>query len=551
MRHLAWTALAWLTCAAAGQTAPADAPVPPQLTADQGAGLVRLARMAMRRYLTHRMPADEMPVVRELEALTRRSNVAAVTLRSRGAVKAFQVGEGQDLCTNVIAAALRAMRSSELPDRVDRKVLDALTVEVEVLSAVQPVGRADLARSIVPGRTGLVYSRAAGKAWILPSRAYVLGLDADGMRRRAMEGLPLRGETASRRGELGLFLTRHYVGFPGGRTLELFRGKDLARRRKIDQKALRAAAEQVGQYLLRRQDADGRYVPHASRASLRDHLYAAWAMAQLARRVPRGPFGRSAAAAAAYAARQVDRAGGAARVPAGTQRDTIAATALLALALGEGRGDEKDRKLREDLVAGLAAELEKIDFAKLPGRPKAASAALYLAFLALVAGEQPAAARAEKIAKLRKGILLFTPGGAPERLWAYRAGLTDALPLAGSDQLLDPSALRQLAGEGLPDEKGGFAPAGGQAGTVLTGLTAVCISQALRRPGKPPAEQARRLQQQRDEARAFCFRMMYQPGEAYFAEKPDDWVGAVRVAPADAAVTLPACAAAIEAFLAD
>jgi hypothetical protein len=45
--------------------------------------------------------------------------------------------------------------------------------------------------------------------------------------------------------------------------------------------------------------------------------------------------------------------------------------------------------------------------------------------------------------------------------------------------------------------------------------------------------------------------MIYQTAEAYFAEDPAAWLGAVRASPAAAAVTVEACAAAIEALLAE
>jgi hypothetical protein len=43
--------------------------------------------------------------------------------------------------------------------------------------------------------------------------------------------------------------------------------------------------------------------------------------------------------------------------------------------------------------------------------------------------------------------------------------------------------------------------------------------------------------------------MTYKPLEAYFAAKPELWLGGVRASPQGARITLGACAAAIEALL--
>jgi hypothetical protein len=51
-------------------------------------------------------------------------------------------------------------------------------------------------------------------------------------------------------------------------------------------------------------------------------------------------------------------------------------------------------------------------------------------------------------------------------------------------------------------------------------------------------------------ARRFCLQMMYRPGEAYFLDDPDSLEGALRAAPGSKQLSLPACAAAIEAMLA-
>jgi len=539
----------------------------PKLTITQGRALVQLAREGMNRYLTHRIGPEAMPIPVELRALRGRSDPVAVTLRSRGAVVAVQVRTGAAVCRNMLAAALTAMRSPRLPDRVDRKVLDALTVEVEVLSGRQPVDRADLAAAIVPGLTGLVYSRGepagaaatapsaprksgriGGLAWVLPSGGYVLGLDAEQMRRGAMLRYRLTPQNASLPPRLAVFTTRHYVGFPGGRTVELFRGKDLAVRKRIDEPTLQAATEQVGRYLVLHQAKDGRYCRDDQPASMPDHLYATCAMARLAGRHPNRQFARSAAAAAKCASSLARRSGNRALVEAGRPEETLAATALLALAIAEVEPDEAMLGLRAELHRGLLAELARAGPSSAASRSAKAAEGLYIALLAL-AGDQENAVR---VRGLRKAFAQVRPADFAARLWACRAGLVRAVLPATADGRTDPSGrISQLASGALPDEAGGFTVAGAPPSTLHTALAAVCLAEALKRSGRTTPAGSRELPGQITEARRFCYRMMYQPGEAYFSETPEAWVGGVRATPGCAAVAVSACAAAIEAFLVD
>ena len=108
-----------------------------------------------------------------------------------------------------------------------------------------------------------------------------------------------------------------------------------------------------------------------------------------------------------------------------------------------------------------------------------------------------------------------------------------------------------MAGGALPDEAGGFAVAGAPPSALHTALAAVCLAETLERSGGQSSAGSRALAGQIARARGFCDRMMYRPGEAYFSEDPNAWVGGVRETPASAAVTVSACASAIEAFLAE
>jgi AMMECR1 domain-containing protein len=565
---LACVALAGFAAAAAAKDIPApQAPALPELTEAQGRALVQWSRLAMSRYLTARPPAAEMGPTGELAALRNRTNAVGLTLRHGGGVLALQVRSGADLCTNLATAALQAMRSPKLPDRVDQKVLDGLTVEVEILSELQDVDRADLPQALVPGLMGLAYCRGQSPAaaaavggqdmaWLLPSAAYVLGLDAEQMRRAAMVQFRLTQENASLPPRLAIFATRHYVGFPDGAVVELYRGKDLAVRAKADAQAISAGAEMIGLLLARYQAPSGQYQLPTGNVPVVEHVYAAWAMTRLAKRSGKAELTRSAASAVGFASGLVQADQGRATVPAGTPADTLAATALLALALAESPADPKAARLGGELRALLADALrERLGGpspaaaaatspppagkagATQPARPSSAAASqpagagaeLYIALLALGQDKQAAPLR-EQLAKA-------TPADVRAALWACRAGVVKPPWMARTAGAA--MGLRQLAPTELPDQWGGFAVGAAPPLTVDTALAAVCLSEM---PGRPAAGR---------EARRFCYGMIYQSREPYFAEDPAAWIGAVRVSPAVAAISAEACAAAIEALLAE
>lgn len=562
--------LAWGPCvlAAAGEASPpVRPPVCPELTPRQGQALVRRARRAMSLYLTRRIDARSMPVPDALAALRARHDAAAVTLRQGSEVVAVEIRAGRDLCTHVAAAAQRAMRSHRLPDRIDPKVLDALLVEVEVFSALRQVDRSDLPKAFVPGLTGVAYfrgdlaaslDRRHGVSWVLPSAGYVLGLDAEGLRRAAMGRFRLTGDNASAPSRLGVFATRHYVGFPDGRVVELFRGKKMSLRAKVDGQALAAAADKVGAFLARHQDEDGRYHAPAARETLADHLYAAWAMARLARRRPDPRLARSAALAIRHGVQRARRGDGRALVEDSAPDATLRTTALLALAMGQVDPGTETRRLRADLLRGLLAELPDIAPSSRPtsrptSRPAsrpAPSAGPWLALLALGDGRALGEAGARQVQELRKAWRQVRPTTAAGVHWACRAGLGSRSSLLAGGGPDGGGNITQAGAERPADEIGGFAEGGAGPSTVLTGMRAACIARALK--GSPAgAAEMRRARIVLTAARKFCFGMMYQAPEAYFAREPDAWLGGVREGPGTARVTVSACAAAIEAFLAE
>ena len=525
-----------------------NAAPPREMTAAEGMQLPRLAREAMRRYLADRTPPEAMPIPADVRALAGRKNAVAVTLRSGGAVVAVGVHEGDGIARGLVTAALRAMRSPRLPDRVDRKVLDALTVEVDVFSALREVRREELPACFVPGLTGLAYWREApgrsapaeaGCAWVLPSAGYVLGLNAEQMRRGAMLRYRLTPANSSLPPRLAVFTTRHFVHLADGRAFELFRGKDMPRRLEAVEAAVAAAGQTVGAYLARHQGRDGRYTEEDRPAALRDHLYAAWAMARLARQVPAPELARSASAAVAHASKLLRREGGKAYVAEAD--DALAPTALLALALGEaGEGDRP--ALHGELLGWLLERLGSDGSAAATG-PASVSAERYMGLLALGG----AGAAGDRVARLRNAMAAGRPDDFAARAWARRAGLPVAL-FPDSPGGASASDAKWLGPEALPDERGGVGVDGRPPTVVRTALAAACLARDMEQATGLGAS-VRAARERWSAARRFCYGMMYQPGEAYFTADPNGWVGGVRAEPGCGAVTTAACAAAIDALL--
>jgi AMMECR1 domain-containing protein len=222
-------------------------PLPPEMTHEDGEFLVRVARLAMDRYLATRQPAERQEIPHGTMAPAARRYAAAVTLRGGGKVLGRGSCGGMILPRNVMAAALVAMRSPDLPDRVDPGVLAGLTVEVEVagepvevavespasqdetqpadMERKQAAVRSDIARSVRPGVTGLRLAWGPKSAWVLPSTAYEEKLDAGQVRARCLEEISRDPPSAAPAAHWSVFATMQFVGYPDGTVVRMFRGK--------------------------------------------------------------------------------------------------------------------------------------------------------------------------------------------------------------------------------------------------------------------------------------------------------------------------------------
>ncbi len=506
-------------------------PVLPEITAAEATQLVQLARRAMSQYLADPTAVAGMSLPAEFASLPDRSYGAAVTLRTAGRSAGYAIRTGQGLTANVVGAAVAAMRSPNLPDRITQDVLCALTVELEVLGPPRGIVEADLAGAIVPGATGLSVRRGGAVAYVLPSEAYEHDMDHAQMRRRCLSGIPISNELASQRPRWSIFGTRHYIGSPDGTVVSLRRGKIVVPHESIDEVALAAAAETVAVYLLRNQTKAGRYQVSGRASSLRHHLWATWAVGRLARCTEHAWAAGSANAALGYAVTFVRQERQLAYIQTESPQDQLAATALAALAIGQMPPSTQGDKLRGQLLTALVWAISENGrlVSRLDGEGRPVPATEGDSALALLAMQDGGIGQMN-IGPVKDRLTALAPVTGEGLLWKARAGLG---PLRLGDLGGGPS-LRWIDQKGAADERGGCAVGKEAPHTVLTGLFALA----------PSADKDQRLA-----ARRFCYQMMYKAHEAYFADRPEDWIGAVRARPGSANVTLRACAAALEAFL--
>lgn len=490
-----------------------------------------------------------MTIPPQLKELSQCRNAVAVTLRGGGSVLAVEVHSASDLRTNLIIAALQAMRSPRLPDRVDEKILDSLTVEVEVLSKPHPADIEKIDHAVVPGVTGIQCGGGNSTIHVLPSAARVLGLSPKQMLRGAMARVRPEVATTATNAQTGptvaVFTTRHFVGYPNSSAIELYRGKLSPVPAELDDRTAIALAEAIGKYLASHQDSDGRYTAGDGGTSLSDHLYATWVMARLAKRLGSPTLARSVKLALGAANEKLARARGQAMVDTGSPEEDLAATGLLTLAVSVDKTKEAI-ELRRDLLAGLADKLTaptSLPQSQPQHRPVLTHRGKYIALMAM----QPNPACAPAVASARKTLLQCRPADAEAALWALRAGAASAWPPAFGDPNTSPGLTRQ-GPDALADQRGGFSVGAQPPQTHVTALAAVCLEQLLRQPTIPPTT-ARTLASRLVQARTFCGHMVYRPKEAHFAADPNTWIGAVRATPGAAATTALSCASAMEALL--
>ena len=576
----------------------------PDIGVGNGSKLILLARVAMREYLTHRTSANIQVIPNDLQNAWGRVKgkktpladlpyPVSLSLRLRGGVVATSTQQGRGLVRNVIAAALGAMRSPRLPDRVTAGLLDSLTIELEVLGVGKPIAMTDIAKTLRPGLDGVrlslgvrdpalrgaFLSQAYQEAMLLPGSSYVLGLDAAKMHQHCLSQLRVTAESKSLPRRWRSFGTLHYVGYPArAEAWQLYRGKILLPDAMIGKKQFAEAAESIAAYLIRRQNKQGLYdVPGSSRIA--DHLYAAYAMVRLGKIRKNAVYRASAEAALGYVAEKfvkMDDKNARAHVVTPRPEDEVLATAFFLLTTQELPKSEKSSEIQHMMLRDLSERIDKEgQFLGANGKPvNLLSAAVALMGLnrridyGASGGPDPELDRAmenlfrragrydsgvseaarkvstEELAWIARGISFS--GGGKERK-GPGMGLTY---LHQQALILRDLVKRQVLHGAALDETGGYRDREGRMSTAAAGAAAYVFSMGIaagledERPEKLSAS----LEPARDAARRFCYRMVYRPNEAYFVATSADWVGAVRHQPNGAGVSLKACAAALEAL---
>ncbi len=520
-------------------------PSEPNVGLLEGTMLVNLARTTMDSYLIYRTPAASIAIPKKLEGLAGRSYGVSLGLRNRGKLLARSIVTERSLGENLIAAALQTMRCESLPDRITKSYLDSLMIEVEVLGPCKEVEADDFGKAFQPGLTGLKLSRGNEVNRILPSTVYLLRLDAAETVRKCMLGLPGGAGDTSSPTNYEVFATRHFVGYPDETVMALYRGKSLMPFDAIDDTTISFAAHRIAAYLLTNQDSDGRYNALGSKTSLRDHLHAAYAMGRLWQLTQEQRYSRSLAKAVQYAKEHVRWNGESAYVFTMNSADQLAATAWLVIVLNETGAKDYEPALQAGLLRSLAdnanAGKDKLPAAAMdgsdcgPAAPKDAS----LAYFALAAyGKDEQAKQAAQ--SLNSMLADIAPEDAETRLWFAWTCVYANNP--DKKQELKLSFVRK---DNHPDELGGLLCNDELTPTHVSALAATVATVYPQLWSN--SEQAEELAAA---ARKFCYQMIYKPREAYTELNPSDLVGAVRAEAGSARVSLQACAAVIEAFMA-
>jgi AMMECR1 domain-containing protein len=568
---------------------PPKQPTRPVLPAQSGSHLTTQARSAMLKYLASRKTARQQAISENLQTpvvtadgsekpLAELPYAAIVTLRQDGRVVASALGEGHDLARNIIAAALQAMRSPRLPDRITSSVLLELTLEVSVLGDPVEVKDDQLADAIEPGIVGLRLTRGMhdpglrvegveallDTTYILPSRAYVLGWSAEQMKRHCLRTMDQNPLASGLPGAWHAFAALHFVDYPGSDgTWGLYRGKLLSPIETLNEQSFQNHAQRIVGWLIRHLDEQGQL--DVAQANLAEQCYAAWALARYSslRETPQAQV--AAEAILGYVAEHFVRADAQAdqaHVVTPKADGQARATAMFLLASGALPQNEQTQAVRRQLARWLSSKLDALSEPQRSGDLARVLLALYRAdlpdfrppaktldglLLRLGAGEPGQPPNAALLQTTDVDTLVWTCRAllaAKPHNAAYVKKLGAMVGVIGASQHLIAGPLDEFGGYGRPK------PA-----TPTTGAAVAMLGEsaaALADDPQASKEMLENLAGPMDDARRFCCRMTYRPSEAFFvapAKRPD-WNGAVRRVPHSSLPSVEAAAAALEAFLA-
>jgi hypothetical protein len=543
----------------------------------------------MLRYVENRQDAQNVPIPKELQPVKSECPVL-LTLRHEGKTVARCVHHGAGLTGNVIEAALRAMRSRSLPDRITREYLESLRIELEIMGRVAPIEEERIHDDLRVGLDGLQLTvgvddpRLKGphfqdvyqEAVVSPATAYVLGWDAPRMKQQCLTDIRWRPENRSLRRQWNRFATLHYVSYPDNSadgaptgTWLLYRGKILLPPLSANDCQLRLdIARQVGDFLRRHQESSGLYVLPDVKSSTARQLHAAWAMARLGKTLKDGQaYADSANAVLGCIAKQyvkLDPDDKRANVFTVNPKQEVLATAMFILAAAEDSHNEAGRSVEAKMLAFLRSRMDDQGHFTDAEAKRLDDVSAAVALLAMqTLDPNPADAR------WRDGVeaLLYDAGemGADEgkrhplcaeaEAWLGRAILAGQCGGDGQyrnfvTRFVTRILQRQRRGNAPADEIGAICTLTGQAETLPTALAAVLLNQV--RESKEISHSREELLQISKAVAAgqsFCRQMLYRPEEAYFTSNPSDWRGGVRHSADAAKVSLDASAGLIEVML--
>lgn len=495
--------------------------------------MTQLAREAMDLYLRRRTGPEDQPIPESLQALAETRLPVALTLRRRGRAVARVVADERSTPQNVIAAALQAMRSGQLPDRVTTEVLAELTVELEIFSRGQYAEPARLDGLIRPGLTGLSLAQGTRQAWLSPAEAYVQGWDAGQMRRRLLGRIGPQAGSAELKRFWKIFATRHVVDRPGHRPLLLFRGKLPIGPETVNKKLAAANAEGIARALQRLQQPDGR-IGSGQQAALADHALAAYALARYARLNKDPQLQRAVAAAMTWTARTLSQS------PPPADADQVAETIAWALLTRTDDAQDAGLQARKQLARALLDYIAQPPEDAAPRPPIRTAAAVALALGRIDADP----ARRQAVQNYSRQLARRVASDAAEFGWLVRAGIPRPVLSAEIAPADDPARPIPL------DARGGFALADRTPTTEATALALINIAAKRRWAAMPavpawPGDRARRVQLAQTR---FLIQMVVRTPEAYYAADPEQHAGRVRIGPASAETSIPAAAVALEAL---
>jgi len=520
-----------------------NVPPEPTLAPNDGKLLVNLARSGMAEFIKSRTDADAQKLSPALKHLEDKLYPVSVTLRSSGQLLARSYRANSNICRSVLSASLDAMRSGNLPDKVTRAVLAAMTVEVEVHGQLRAISASQLRTTITRGLTGLRVQRGRMKGFVLPSTSTALGLSIEQMCQSCVAQLPpIRSEKVSSEA-WSVFGVRHYVGYPDGKVFQLYRGKILLPPDTFTDKVLLRAASTAGLFLVNFQDSNGAYRTSSRQVELHEHLHATYAMAKLAKSDDGKLFSASVNKALEYADGFLQSDKNQARILSKSSKGPAAksparSTAWLLLTINELPPDPDNKaladKLANALVRDIVATVGPNHGIATPDQLLDWSVSL----LALRTHYPRNADSAKLLAPLRKTVLAWSKSGKNLDPLIFRC-------LGGMPTL---PKWHQIDDTDLLDRRGGFVSGGTEPTTRDTANAAVCLADSIA-SGDAGPERITAINKQILQARRFCAQMLYRSREAYWSGQPIKMIGGLRASPQSSAVSIEACATAIEAFL--